>query len=563
MSTLPSPGVDRYVNLSPEDAALLAEAEAIVAAMRAPVVIPAPPPRTGAQLKAALAKAEENAVRAGINFQLSPAEKAAAYAARDAAAKELASVAKPAPPVPVGTQPAPVPSASVHLSTYFVSDQVKRFAGCVWVRDMHAIITPNGTTLDQKRFDVVFSGEYVMSLDGRDTTDSAWECFTSSPLHQFPKVDSTFFDPTKAPGLVVRRDGLTSVNTYVPLGVIRILGDASPFINHILKVFPNGNDAWIFIAYLAACVQYLGVKSTWAPLVQGVEGNGKSMIADVMAHALGRRYTHTARAAKIDGRFNSHLYGKLLVVVNEVKITEDRQGVWEALKTLITDAHQEIEYKGVDSVTRELCFNFLFFTNHQDAIAKTGNDRRICPLFAAQQTVEDLLRDVMIDANGTTSVYFDGLFDWLKNQDGFAIVADYLTTYPIPDELNFAKRCRRAPRTTSTEAAIAAGRGTAEQDVLEAIESGVAGFKGGWISSHALNTQLTVSGKARTVNRNKRREMLATLGYVPHPGVPAGRMTLALPDGTKPTLYVTRDHPTRNETNLLQIRQHYLEAQGS
>ncbi len=264
-----------------------------------------------------------------------------------------------------------------------------------------------------------------------------------------------------------------------------------------------------------------------------------------MAHAIGRPYSFEAQASRIDGKFNAHLYGKLFVAFNEVKVSQDKASVWENLKSYITDSWQQIEYKGGAVVQREMMFNILFCSNHTDALPKTKDARRICPLFCAQQSQADLIRDGMLDANGHTSVYFDRLFHWLDHEDGYAIVAHYLATYRIPDELNFATRCKRAPVTTSTDAAIDANMGLVEQEVTEAVESGMEGFRGGWVASHLFNQLLDRSQRGKAISKNKRGEILKAMGYVLHPGLPdGGRAPVPLPDGQRPRLYVKEDHTT-------------------
>jgi hypothetical protein len=454
-------------------------------------------------------------------------------------------------------------SGSVSTATGVVSsdNQLEHFKGCMYVQDLHGIIVPGLTdVLDQKRFDVRYSGVY--ELEPQKMTDSAWECFTASRIFKFPRVDATYFDPRDEPGNIrTNAQGAQAVNTFVPRSVERIDGDASPFVRHIQKILPEGYDAWILIAYLAACVQYPGVKSPWAPLLQGTEGNGKSVIVDMMARAIGREYTHAARASEIDGRFNAYLYGKLFIAFNEVKVSQDKAGVWETLKSYITDAWQQLEYKGGAIVQREMMFNVLFATNHADALPKTKDARRICPLFCAQQSEDDLVRDGMLDANRCTSVYFDTLYRWLDRENGYAITAGYLANYQIPDELNFAGRCKRAPRTTATEAAIEASMGPVEQEIAEAIACGAEGFRGGWIASHCMNTVIDKSQRARVVAKNKRRDIIKGMGYVPHPGLPDdGRAPVPLPDGQRPTLYVKPDHPTI-ELRGVAVADAYVNAQ--
>ncbi len=133
------------------------------------------------------------------------------------------------------------------------AQQKEVFAGCVYVQDLHAIIVPGeADALDQKRFDVRFSGVYVLDVEGKKTTDSAWEIFTASRILKFPRVAATYFDPRDRTGQIrTDEQGRRAINTYVPLNLERKGGEASPFINHLRKILPNGNDAGILIAYLA------------------------------------------------------------------------------------------------------------------------------------------------------------------------------------------------------------------------------------------------------------------------------------------------------------------------
>src|SRR5690606_2395520 len=74
--------------------------------------------------------------------------------------------------------------------------QQEYFAGCVYVRDIHRILTPDGSLLKQEQINAVYGG-YVFSLDAMNdkTTKSAWEIITSSQAIRFPKVHSTCFRP--------------------------------------------------------------------------------------------------------------------------------------------------------------------------------------------------------------------------------------------------------------------------------------------------------------------------------------------------------------------------------
>lgn len=472
--------------------------------------------------------------------------------------KQLEPVATPADsPLPSATDeepPRPVPVAG---STFAGNDeQLQLFAGCVYIRDLHRVLVPGGHILKPEQFKVHFGGyTFTMDTANEKVTRDAWEAFTQSQAFRAPRADGPCFRPDMAPGALVTRGGQTLVNTYWPVDVPRKVGDASPFLAHLAKVLPDERDRMILLCYMAACVQHKGVKFQWAPLLQGVEGNGKTLFTRCVAEAIGRRYVHWPKASKLTAQFNSWMLGKLFFGVEDIYVPDSRIEVMEELKPMITGGDGlEIEGKGVDQISADICGNFMLNSNHKDALRKSRNDRRFCMLFSAQQQAEDLGRD------GMTGEYFPRLYDWLK-ADGYAIVSELLHTMPIPDELNPATGCQRAPQTTATAAAIAASVGGVEQEIAEAVAQGLPGFSGGWISSIQLDRLLERMGLARRVTHNKRREMLQELGYILHPALPDGRVNnLVLPDNGKPRLFVHQMSPARSIPTSAEAARAYEQA---
>lgn len=427
-----------------------------------------------------------------------------------------------------------------------LQQQMTLFDGCVYVQDMHEIMMPQGYTLSSERFDAEFSGyTFAVTADGQRPAKRAWEAFVHSEVFQFPKVKGVYFDPRQPARSIMVRDGWTFLNSWVPIEIPRRQGDVSPFLNHLRCILPVGNDADILLAYFAACVQHLGVKFQWWPLIQGVEGNGKTMLSELLEQAVGARYSHWPKASEVGSKFNAPFYGKLLVLVEDVYISDARGSLWETLKPMITGRKLEIEYKGVDKVTREVCFNGVLNTNHKNGVRKTRNDRRICPFFCAQQHESDLTRD------GLTEDYFNWFRKWVAENG--PTVADFLLSYQIPERWNPAVRAIRAPTTSATEEAITAGLGAVEQEVLEVIEQGRAGFRNGWVSSTALDRLLGEMGKSASIPRNKRRDLLESLGYVPHPGLKDGRSTTPDTDGSRPRLYIRHGVDGATETDSARI----------
>jgi hypothetical protein len=462
----------------------------------------------------------------------------------------------PEGPAPSATNEPPRP-AMVTGSTFVNNEtQLEMFAGCVYIRDQHRVLVPGGNLLKPEQFKVAYGG-YTFTMDAANekTTRDAWEAFTQNQAYRCPRADSPCFRPDEPPGALIHRGGQVFANTYWPIDVPRKVGDGTPFLTHLAKVLPDERDRFILLCYMAACVQHKGIKFQWAPLLQGVEGNGKTLFTRCVAEAVGRRYVHWPKASKLAAQFNSWMIGKVFYGVEDIFVPDHKREIIEELKPMITGGDGlEIEGKGVDQISADICGNFMFNSNHKDAVLKTNRDRRFCVLFSAQQEAEDLARD------GMDGDYFPRLYDWLR-ADGYAIVSELLYTFPIPDEFNPATGCQRAPVTTSTAAAISASAGGAEQEIAEAVAQGLPGFCDGWISSIQLDRLLERLGIARRITHSKRKEMLERLGYAYHPALVDGRVNnLVLPDSGKPRLFILKTAPARAIQGAAEAAKAYEQA---
>ena len=103
-------------------------------------------------------------------------------------------------------------------------------------------------------------------------------------------------------------------------------------------------------------------------MIQGVEGNGKTLLTRCVAYAIGDRYTHFPKAAELSSKFNDWLYGKVFIGVEDIYVSDGQKEIMEAMKPMITAERQEIEPKGGVKVTRNICANFLINTNHKDGL---------------------------------------------------------------------------------------------------------------------------------------------------------------------------------------------------
>ena len=398
----------------------------------------------------------------------------------------------------------------------------KHFDGCVYIREIHRVLLPDGDMLKQEQFNAWFGGHvYQITADGQGRQcEKAFDAFTQNRAHEFPKAKRPCFRPDLPPGTIHNDE----VNVYSDPKVRMIEGDVSPFLNFLVKLLPIERDRQIMLNFMASALQNPGIKFQWAPVLQGAEGNGKTLLASCLGYAVGAKYMHTPASSQIGGQFNSWIEGKMLGIVEEVHM-RGRMDILDVLKPMITNLLIEVEQKGVDKrMIRNVC-NFFFCTNFKDAIIKSKNDRRYAIFFSGQQSADDIRRDF-------PDGFFPAMYGWLKD-DGYAIVANYLKHFPLYPALDPADQCQVAPVTSSTDEAIELSLSPVEALIIEATEDGTKGFCGGWISSAALTSLLQNS--RYSLNIRQQAKILAGLGYERWGRAP--RMVMQ-EDGRKPYLYL-------------------------
>jgi hypothetical protein len=436
----------------------------------------------------------------------------------------------------VAADPGTAPTAVAGDGREFIAvgELPEYFKGCVWVELDERVMIPGGRLLKKSQFDVLFGGhQFAMSFDGNKPTYSAWEAFTVNRAVRFPKVQRTCFKPMSPSGVIIG----DAINIYHCEEIRTVEGDPEPFLDLLRRLLPDPRDREILLSWMAALVQYPGKKFLWSPVLQGTKGNGKSTVGEVLSYAIGDRYSWTPEAESITKQFNPFLGNRIFINVEEIHMFEKME-MLEKLKNYITGKKVEIEKKGIDAgMNRDYCANWFFCTNHKDAIIKEKDDRRFAILYTAQQSREDMERDGMLTDN-----YFPKLWNWL-DRDGFAIMRHYLLNYQIPNEFNPATTCMMAPTTSSTGEAVSSSYGVAEQYILDAIESDVPGFRGGWLSSWAVTQLLHTNGLKRAPR--KVGAICEALGYVSAGKAPS---TLMQEGNTRPTLFyrpgTVMDYPT-------------------
>lgn len=409
----------------------------------------------------------------------------------------------PVDPGAVAPSLAATPTDRGGRSQMDLAAQVEHFKGCVYVQGAHAVMVPDGRLMPPRVFNATYGGySFQMQYDMGKPTTEAFTAFTENRMKRFPTAKDTCFRPDRSPAEII--DG--RVNTWLPPEIEMTAGDIGPFLDHVVKMLPDARDRKIIFAYMQSLARNPGKKFQWAPVIQGVEGNGKSLLIRVLTYAVGRLYTHLPKASQLTEKFNSWIEGRLFIGVEEIKVT-DRREVLEDLKDSVTNDWVEIRGMQREKRMGNNYTNWLFCTNHKDAIPINRDQRRYSIFFTAQQTKDDLA------VAGMTEAYFVDLYDWLRNRGGYQAVAHWLRNAPIEaTEYDPAVGCQRAPVTSSTEEAINVSLGRVEQEIMNAVDEQLPGFRDDWISTGAVTKLLQERG-VRDVAPRKMGEIIQSLGY--------------------------------------------------
>ena len=254
---------------------------------------------------------------------------------------------------------------------------------------------------------------------------------------------------------------------------------ATPFLDHLKLIYPE-DWKWI-VNYFRHLVQKPGDKVRHAPILQGAQGCGKTMITKVARDLVGQSYATEFNQARLDSGFNGFLEGNLLIVINDLEVKNGIKSLND-LKTLISDDTVVIEAKGREAKEAPNFASVMITTNHKNSVSIKDGDRRYWPLFSAMQTVDDMTGAGLLDENGVETAYFADLHDWL-NKGGLDAVYAYMKTTAIEKGYEMTGR---APKTSSIEEAIKEPCGVIEEIVFDAIEQGVEGFVGPVLSANEI-----------------------------------------------------------------------------
>jgi hypothetical protein len=390
-----------------------------------------------------------------------------------------------------------------------------------------------------------------------------WKAYVAAPDMQRCEAYDTTYRPDLPYLQLIQDKRRLLVNEYENEDGARDPGDATPFWNHLKTILPHGDDAVILLSWMSALIQYPGKKFLWSPFVQAEEGNGKGILVRALTHAIGEKHFHSIDAedfCKSGNKFNLWYRNTRFAALEEINVGEHK-GADAALKKLIDSPLTQVQGKGADQDTMRNCVNVMIQSNFKGALPIHDSSRRYAPLYCAQQTADDLkLYDMHRQGK-----YFDKLFHWLHNENGWEKTANLFDTFEIPPQYNPAGSANKSPVTTSSMAAVDESRTPWHNAVFETIDPEQPGFRGGFVSITVLKREL-VAGGYKITNDKAIGAILESMQYQPIECLRSNRFRISSiimqEDGKRPKLYAHSSNPAHNCTQGAQVSDMYKIAQG-
>lgn len=156
-----------------------------------------------------------------------------------------------------------------------------------------------------------------------------------------------------------------------------------PILHHLLAVWSDNDEIFynFILDWFAAIVQKQPFKTETLIVLYGEEGDGKSCLYEFIEKKIFGSLALTLTGSdKLTRSFNSHLSGKLLVCLEELRGDNDKTSNHDLdrIKALITQLTIDIEKKGIDVITDNNSINMIGFTNNPNPIrAVKGVNRRL------------------------------------------------------------------------------------------------------------------------------------------------------------------------------------------
>lgn len=322
----------------------------------------------------------------------------------------------------------------------------------------------------------------------------------------WPGVDAIFYEGVMA-----------FVNTYRPSSVPKAASqmdfsgrEAVKAVKAHLLHLCNGRE-WLaeyLTDWLAANVQKPGQKIRHSPVIQGIEGDGKSLLGTLLAQTMGEPNVRVIAPEVVSkGDFNGWAEGACVGVLEELRLQgSNRFDILNSVKPCVTNDNISIHRKRLDPYNAPNTMNYIAFTNHKDALPLDDTDRRWLVIFAPWESIRQFEEIVGCGEKD----YFGHLHSMIFEQ------AHQLRRWLLDRDLTSFNRHGRAPDTEEKRIMVSLGVSDEVTTAKELIASGGIGYGARVVSTRMLSAALDAAGipppKSTAMNK-----MMMKLGFRQYP----------------------------------------------
>jgi hypothetical protein len=389
----------------------------------------------------------------------------------------------------------------------------------VWVTEEDTFFnTQTKERYSKKTFDAVYNRCLEgMTEGGKPIKARASEIVLDK--WDLPVVSGVRYVP--AAGTLFTMDGRSYANSYRTdlIPAVPVVNSAeddraiAAMQRHLELLVPAEAYRTVLVQALAWMATHPGEKMHWAPLIKGIEGDGKTLLARLLAHVMGHANVRVLSPGTLsESSFTGWIEGNCVIAIEELMIKGPRRhDVMNKLKPIITNDYIEVHPKGRDPYTAPNTSNVIAMTNHEDALPLADTDRRWFVLFSSWKDILEMEAALAEKYGLTIEDHWSELWNGVENHSG--ALRGWLESI----DLTTFKPYGRAPATHFKTAMIAVETSDVDlavRDILEEGEfgKGMDGIALGSMVSGEVDNRISEPVHSRRLNR-----AMAHAGFHLHP----------------------------------------------
>lgn len=382
-----------------------------------------------------------------------------------------------------------------------------------WVFIQHDETLYNRRTrqvMSTKAFDLS-NGRFLLTkkdiLEGISTPEHS-ASHVAVNRYQIPAVANKMYAPLEDEFFEANK--LSYVNSYSDLTVPEDVPDelnrkerrmVKRVVRHLEHLFANERDRKLLLSWLAYIVQ-TNSKINWAPVIQGVENDGKSFFGRMMAVIIGGENVNVIDGEAFAEKYTNWAEGCQFLMVEEVRLHGmDRFAVINRVKPFISNDFVTIRRMNTDRYKVLNTVNYFLTTNHKDGVPINDNSTRYFPMFSRWQT------KVALDKfNAENPDYYKELHEVLEH--GGAL-RRWLMDYELHPEFSPVERARES---SSRKEMLYLNQTEEEEGLAEILDKNEAGCTRELLDSSVLAETMHEAGLSVPYGRAW-KQMLSEAGF--------------------------------------------------